>query len=151
MRTCGRIVRGVVGLLFKHNVMQGQKAPMMPREARTRPPDGSQVGFMRPQDARRSHPGDIREACALLAPRGGLSKARPKSRMVCFTLVLLFLSCRRNAGLQSSNPKPSNCLFYTGFYAYQGSRGAPESPNKTPIWLPDGQHVAPRCSQEQSK
>ena len=81
-------MRGVVGLFFKNHVMQGHKAPMRPREAPTRPPDGSQVAHMRPQDVPWSPPGDIREACAFLAPRGGLREARPKERVVLFTLVL---------------------------------------------------------------
>ena len=86
-------MRGVVGLLFKNHVMQGHKAPMKPREAPTRPPDGSQVAHMRPQDVPWSPPGDIREACAFLAPHGGLSKARPKSRRVLFYIgLIVFLS-----------------------------------------------------------
>ena len=81
-------MRGVVGLLFKNHVMQGQKASMRPREAPTRPPDGSQVAHMRPQDVPRSPLGDTRGACASLVLRGGLSGARPKSQIERFTMVL---------------------------------------------------------------
>jgi hypothetical protein len=77
-----------MGLFFFNHWMQGHKAPMKPREAPTRPPDGSQVAHMRPQDVPWSPPGDIREACAFLAPRGASSKARPKPRKVFFTFVL---------------------------------------------------------------
>ena len=41
-------------MLFKNHVMQGKNASMRPREAPTRPPDGSQVAHMRPQDGPRS-------------------------------------------------------------------------------------------------
>ena len=100
IRACGWIVRGVIGLFFKNHWMQGHNAPMKPREVPTRPPDGSQVAHMRPQDVPWSPPGGIREACAFLAPRGGSSKARPKSRMVFFYIgFIVFLSCRQNVGL----------------------------------------------------
>ena len=49
-------------------------APMRPREAPTRPPDGSLTANMTPQDAPRSLPGYTREACVFLAPRGGLAE-----------------------------------------------------------------------------
>ena len=68
--------------------MQCHKAPMKPREAPARPPDGSQVVHMRPHDVPRSSPGDIREARAFLAPRGRVSKARPKAPMVVITQVV---------------------------------------------------------------
>ena len=53
---------------------------MRPREALTRHPDGSRVAYMRPQDVPRSLPGDVREACASLVLRCGLSGARPNHK-----------------------------------------------------------------------
>ena len=50
------------------------KAQVRPRKAPTRPPDGFQMANMRPQDAPRNPASDIREACAFLAPRGGLTE-----------------------------------------------------------------------------
>ena len=40
-------------------------------------PDGSQMAHMMPSDAPRSPPGDTREACVFLAPRGGLAEHVP--------------------------------------------------------------------------
>ena len=80
--------------------LKGLKAPMNPRKAPTRPPDGSQIAPMRcreaptrlpdgsqmaqmkPQDAPWSPPGDIGEACVFLLPRGGLAEHVP-NRELC--------------------------------------------------------------------
>ena len=53
------------------------EVPVSSHETIRWPPDGSQIAHMRPQDAPRSPPGDIREACVFIAPRGGLVEHVP--------------------------------------------------------------------------
>ena len=58
----------------------------------------------------RNLPSDICKACASLALRGGLSRARPKSRIVRFTMVLyVFPHCKRNDCLHIFVLEHSGC------------------------------------------
>ena len=61
-------------MLILHSCYKHIQAAMKFQKATTRPTDGSQMVNMRPRGAHRNPPSNIREACVLLAPRGGLAE-----------------------------------------------------------------------------
>ena len=67
---------------FREAPTRPPDGPDAPQIAPRLPPDGSQMVNMRPQDAPKSPPGDTREACVFLAPRGGLAEHVP-NRELC--------------------------------------------------------------------
>ena len=109
-------------------------APVRLRKAPTRPPDGFLLANMRPQGASRSPPSDTRVACAFLAPRGRLSKARPKAQMVFFysSFVVLFELQTKHSS-SDTEPYTFNLWILQWFYKHiQVSMKFQKAPTRPP-------------------